>query len=709
MMNRKLNIKALIRQMTIEEKVGQLHQVPPFFFGKDRVNEVAGPFSLYTLTEAQVWAAGSILGTAHPKEMKELQHQYLEKSRLKIPLMFMADIIHGYKTIFPIPLAMAATFDPSLAKQSAIIAAKEATSSGISVTFSPMADLARDARWGRVMESSGENPYLNYQMTKAMVEGYQGHSLKDSTTLAACGKHVAAYGAAVSGKDYTQAEISKHTFYQYYVEGYRACVDANAALMMSAFNVVEGIPSTVNKDVLVTMLRKQLGFKGVLISDYDSLKEAVQHRVAADEKEAAQLGIEAQLDIEMTSAAYQNYLPALIREKKVDERLLDKAVYRVLKLKKDLGLFENPYRGVDEALEASLPLSPLHMEVALKASYHSIILLKNELTLLPLGSFEDVVFIGSLLDEKNLLGAWSWHGEPSKTTSIAEALLQRQHHTMFATDDLTTLTEEARTRIQHAKKVVVIVGERSHEFGEARSKVNPTLASIHIQLVKDIALLNSNLITVVIAGRPLIITDIVDVSSSLVYSFYLGSTMANALLDTLVGINNPSGRLPMTLPSHLGQLPIFDDILPTGRPYGNKPMTYTSHFFDGGNTPLYRFGYGLSYSRFTVSNLRLWHQSKEEIILEAFVKNTSDLEGSTVLFVYLTPPVVGIALPSKILVGFLKVHLLGQQGQRVTLTIESKHLQYYTASFKRLPFVGPLSLNLTLDGVHHLPIVVDVS
>ena len=704
----KRSIQALIKQMTLEEKVGQLHQLPPFFFGKDRVNEVAGPFSLYKLSESQVWNAGSILGTAHPQEMKELQRQYLERNRLKIPLMFMADIIHGYKTIFPIPLAMAATFDSSLAKTSAMIAAKEATTSGISVTFSPMADLARDARWGRVMESSGENPFVNYQITKAMVEGYQGSSLKDSTTLAACGKHVAAYGAAISGKDYTQAEISKHTLYQYYLEGYRACIDANASLMMAAFNVVEGIPSTVNKDVLVTMLRNHLRFKGVLISDYDSLKEAVQHRVATDEKEAAKLGLEAMLDIEMTSAAYQNFLPSLIKEKKLDETLLDKAVYRVLKLKDDLGLFDNPYRGVDEALETSLPLSPLHMKEALNASYNSIILLKNEQTLLPLSSFKDVVFVGSLLNEKNLLGAWSWHGEPSKTSSIAEALLQRQHHTMFATDDLTTLSEEERALIQRAKKVIVVVGERSIEFGEARSKVNPTLATSHIHLIQLLAGLNASIITIVIAGRPLIITDIVNVSSSILYSFYLGSTMANAILDTLIGINNPSGRLPMTLPSHLGQLPLFEDLLPTGRPYGNKPMTYTSHFIDGGNTPLYRFGYGLSYSSFTLSSLKLWHQSKDEIIFETFVKNTSEVEGKTVIFVYLTPPVVGIALPSKILVGFLKLHLGPQQGQRVTLPIETKHLQYYTPSLKRLPFSGSLSFSVSLDGNTSLPITVDV-
>ena len=699
-MKKKLNINTLIASMTIEEKVGQLHQVPPFFFGKDKLNEVAGPLRQYQLTEEQIYKVGSILGVASPQEMIALQSDYLAKSRLKIPLMVMADIIHGYKTIFPIPLGLAASFNPIIAKQAARISAVEATTSGISVTFSPMADLARDARWGRVMESSGENPYVNYQMTRAMVEGYQGDSLRDPTTLAACGKHVAAYGAAVSGKDYTQAEISKHTLYQYYLEGYRACVDANAALMMSAFNVVEGIPSTINKDVLITMLRKHLGFKGVLISDYDSLKEAVAHRAVRDEKQAAQLGIEAMLDIEMTSGAYQNYLPKLIKEGKIDESLLNKAVYRVLKLKQDLGLFDDPYRGLNADLEATLPLSPAHYQHALHASYEGIVLLKNDGNTLPLNSMNGVVFVGSLLEENHLLGAWAWHGEVEKTPSVASLLLKRSHYDYFPTDDLSTLNDEQRQKIKDAKHVVVMVGERSKEFGEARSKVNPTLSDSHIRLVHDVSSLCSSVTTLVVAGRPLVITDIVKDSTSILYSFYLGSAMAEALIDTLLGKNNPSARLPMTLPSHLGQLPIFSDLLPTGRPFEGKPYTYTSHFIDGGNQPLYPFGYGLSYSRFTLDHVKVFHQSEEEVVFEMMIKNTSLIAGKTVGFIYLVPPVVGVALPSKILCGFEKVSLEGSQAAKVTITVLRKHLMYYTASLKRLPYQGSVTFLVTLDGEH---------
>jgi beta-glucosidase len=696
-MNKSSFIKQLLSQMTLEEKAGQLHQVPPFFFNDQHKNEVAGPLRKYKVTVDQLYRVGSILGTAGPEEMVALQKEYLTKSRLKIPLMFMADIIHGYKTIFPIPLAMAATFSPELATQMARLSSIEATTSGLSVTFSPMADLARDARWGRVMESSGENKYVNYQMTKAMVEGYQGSSLKDPTTLAACGKHVAAYGAAIAGKDYTQAELSKHTLYQYYLEGYRACVDSKARLMMSSFNVIEGVPATINEPILNGMLRKHLGFKGIIISDYDSLNEVLFHRAVKEESTAALLGMLATLDIEMSSALYQNHLPTLVRSGKLKQTLLDKAVTRVLSLKYDLGLFDDPYRGVDTSKERTLPLSPAHLDAALTMANEGQILLKNEEAILPLKTLDNVVFIGKLVAEKNLLGSWAWHGDPQRTASLAETLLSLNHHQMITHDDLNAWTEEDVNLIKQADKVIVIVGETSKEFGEARSKISPQLNQEQVQLMQSVAALNPNIISIIFAGRPLVITPIVSQSKGILYSLYMGSMMAKSVINTLLGMNNPSGKLPMTLPYAIGQLPVFMDVLPTGRPFEGKSYTYTSHFIDGGNTVLYPFGYGLSYSQFSMDKVRLAHRSEQDLSIDVTLSNLSNVSGKTVIFAYLIPPIVGVALPSKILVSFKKVSLDAESRQIFTIIIQKDHCRYYDAQLKHQYFKGPSTIVLTID------------
>ena len=685
-------VKQLMSRMTLEEKVGQLHQVPPFFFSDELVNEVAGPLRKYKISPTQLYHVGSILGTAGPEEMKHLQSMYLQRSRLKIPLLFMADIIHGYKTIFPIPLAIAATMDPKRSETAARIAAKEATTSGIAVTFSPMADLVRDARWGRVMESSGEDPFVNYHMTYAAVKGYQGSSLKDPTTLAACGKHVVAYGAGIAGKDYTQAELSKHSLYQYYLEGYRACVDAEARLLMSSFNVVEGIPSTVSSFVLKTLIRHHLGFKGVIISDYDSLNEAQFHRVTSSEEETALKGMEATLDIEMSSAIYQNHLIPLIEQGKVSVKLLNDAVGRVLMLKEELGLFDDPYRGLNPALEATLPLSEDHYKAAYDVSKASPILLKNEQAL-PLLPEEEIVFVGSLLDEQNLLGAWAWHGEVERTSSLAMVLRQRYSFSLLITD---TLEEGDLKTIQKAKKVVVFVGERSKEFGEARSKVSPTLSDEHQRLLQTILSIHPNVITVVMAGRPLVLSPSVVASQAILYSFYLGSAMADVLVDTLFGILNPSGTLPMTLASDVGQLPIHTLSLPTGRPFEGKTYTYTSHYIDGGNTPLFPMGFGLSYTSFSIQKAHKLHENEEQIDLDVTVQNTGHVYGEHPIFVYLKTPIVGVALPEYQLVAFSRIALEPGMRQTLTLTIDKNHMSYYDTSFKRHRFAGPFHVKIVL-------------
>lgn len=693
-MNVSSQVRSLLKAMTLEEKVGQLHQVPPFFFSDSLLNEVAGPLRKYKITEAQLYRVGSILGTAGPEEMRQLQTMYLEKSRLKIPLLFMADIIHGYKTIFPIPLAIAATMDVERSRLAAKIAAKEAATSGIHVTFSPMADLARDARWGRVMESSGEDPFLNYQMTYAAVKGYQGESLNDPSTLAACGKHVVAYGAAVAGKDYTQAEISKHSLYQYYLEGYRACVDAEAELLMSSFNVVEGVPSTVSPFVLKTLMRQHLGFKGVIISDYDSLNEAHFHHVTHTGEETALKGMQATLDIEMSSGIYQNHIIPLIQKGQLSERLLDQAVLRVLQLKEKIGLLDDPFRGLNPALEATLPLSEAHYQTAYDVAKASPILLQNE-GMLPLNKEDDVVFVGSLLDEQNLLGAWAWHGEAERTASLAMVLRQRYSHDLIPFD---TLNETHVARIQNAKKVVVVVGERSKEFGEARSKVSPTLSAEHLQLWHQVIALNPSVITLVLAGRPLVLPSKIETSKALLYSFYLGSAMADVLVDTLFGQLNPSGTLPMTLAREVGQLPLHTLSLPTGRPFEGKTYTYTSHYIEGINSPLYPLGYGLSYTSFSLLKAKKMHENDTAILLEVTVKNIGNIPGEHPVFAYLHTPPVPVALPEKTLVGVSRIALDAGATQTFSVTLPKHHFYYYDTQYRRQSFLGPFTVTVSLMG-----------
>ena len=352
-----MNIKTLLASLTLEEKAGQLVQLPPYFFKKEALQEVAGPVQRLKLREQDIFQAGSVLGIGNPQEMIDIQTMYLSKSRHKIPLVFMADIIHGYKTIFPIPLALAGSFSTQNFYKMARASAEEATLSGIHVTFSPMADLVKDPRWGRVMEAYGEDPYLSYHYAYAMTQGYQGKRLKNKDSLAACIKHFAAYGAALAGRDYAQASISLHDFYQQYDAGYRGAVDAGVRMAMTSFNVFEGIPATIHQTLLRKILRKRMGFKGVTISDYDSIIETVVHRVSQDDQDAVRQALLATVDIEMASGAYIKHIPTLVKQGLIDIELIDQAVLRVLKLKKDLGLFQNPFKGAHIEKEKSFPLA----------------------------------------------------------------------------------------------------------------------------------------------------------------------------------------------------------------------------------------------------------------------------------------------------------------------------------------------------------------
>jgi len=691
-----VDIEKLLEKMTVEEKIGQLQQLPPFFFNKDLKSEVAGPLKKINISEAQVFLSGSVLGAGNPEEMREIQNIYLARSRLRIPLVFMADVIHGYKTIFPIPLAIASSFNPDLAYQAAKIAAVEATSSGLSVTFSPMSDLSRDARWGRVMEGYGEDPYLNYRMSHATVKGYQQDDLRNPKTMAACFKHFAAYGAPLAGREYSQAELSLHSFYQYYLDGYQGAIDAGARLAMSAFNVFEGIPATVNKRLLKDILRDQLGFAGIIISDYDSLVETIDHPYSLNQGDAAYRGMEATLDMEMCSATYAKHLKSLIAEGRLSMSQLDAAVLRILKLKDDLGLFEDPYRGIDATREKTYPFDREHLNIALESALESIVLLKNDGDILPLRKSEKIVFVGSLLAEKNLLGSWSWHGDPALTESISEHLSTQNTKTIL-TDDITEIGVADRLALKGADKVVVVVGERSHEFGEARAKMNPALSERHEQLVKCISDINKNVIVVVLAGRPLVITSIEKQAPGLLYAFYLGSKAAAAIVRTLYGDSNPSAKLPMCLPYAVGQIPISYQTLNTGRPFQGQSMTYTSHYIDGPTTPLFPFGYGKSYADVSFVSCGEVKHDGSSILFDVVLKNNSPIGAKEVVLIYLNPPRADVVLPLRQLVSFGKASLKDHETVTLSMSIDKARLTYADKDYRRVSFGGKLDFEIVVD------------
>ncbi len=687
-----MNIKALLSTLTLEEKAGQLAQLPPFFFKKEALQEVAGPVQRLQLNEDDIFLAGSVLGIGNPQEMIDVQTRYLSKSRHKIPLVFMADIIHGYKTIFPIPLALAGSYSKENFYQMARASAAEATLSGIHVTFSPMADMVKDIRWGRVMEAYGEDPFLAYHYAYAMTKGYQGESIRKKDSLAACIKHFAAYGAALAGRDYAQAQISLHDFYQQYDAGYRGAVDAGVRMAMTSFNVFEGVPATIHQTLIRKILRKKMGFKGVTISDYDSIIETVVHRVSKDNQDAVRQAMLATVDIEMASAAYIKHIPVLVKNGLIDVDLLDQAVLRVLKLKKDLGLFTNPFKGANVKLEQTFPLSTEQRNLAKRLADESIVLLKNKNNLLPLVT-QKVALLGKMSNSGELLGPWSWHGNRQNTATVLQQLKPFVHHGKELID---SWDESTLAKVKAADVLVVMTGEEEKESGEARSKVNPTLATDTIQFIKTLKRFKKPIVLIITAGRPLILTSIIDEVDSILYTYFLGTEAANSIVDTLYGRNNPSAKLTMSFPRHLGQIPMSYNHLNTGRPFLGESFTYTSHYIDESNLPLFPFGFGLSYSTFKLERVK--DVSKDQdLLLSVDVKNESDRAGWMIVPVYLIQPFAPVALPNRQLVGMGKIFLESRASKNLSITIDRSFLTYIDRDYQKQALQGKFTFQVGDD------------
>lgn len=625
-------LKELYNSLSIEEKIGQLFQVTGYLLDSDEV--LTGPLCDIGLTEEDIKLSGSVvgLGSKGAESLTRIQKKHIERHPKGIPLIFMMDIIHGYRTIYPMPLAMGATFNPELMRECAEMAAVEGAASGVHATFSPMVDLVRDIRWGRVLESTGEDVYLNCVMARSMVEGYQGTNIAGKGTLAACVKHFAAYGAAEGGRDYNSVELSERTLRDFYLPAYKAAIDAGCKLVMTAFNTVDGIPSTANKKLMRNILRTEMGFNNTVISDFGAISELVMHGLAENGAEAARLSLEAGCDIDMMSGSYSRYIKELIEKGEVSEELLEESVMRVLQLKNELGLFENPYKGADVEREKEICLCERHKQIALRAAAESFVLLKNEDSLLPLDKAKKIAFIGPYIDRRELLSSWAITGETEDVSTILEehAAYSSEIKAGFAKgcpilpggtvmDGFTALepltaTEgeveeykaEAVELAKNSDIAVLFIGEHYLQSGEAASRSNPSIPEIQRELFEAIYRVNKNIVVVLFSGRPLVLDGLEEKAGAILNVWMPGTMGAKAIWKVLLGEMEPSGRLPMSFPVNVGQIPVHYDELRTGRPWmPDEKERFQSKYLDVRNAPLYSFGYGLGYTEFEISKVSL--------------------------------------------------------------------------------------------------------
>lgn len=698
-------VEALLRQMTLEEKIGQLNQ----YTGD---NAATGPITINPNKQAEIKQGliGSmlnILGTKYTRQYQELAMQ----SRLKIPLLFGQDVIHGYKTTFPIPLAEAASWDLEAMELTARIAATEAAAAGIHWTFAPMVDISRDPRWGRVMEGAGEDTYLGSKIAYARVKGFQGN-LGDVTSVMACVKHFAAYGAAVGGRDYNSVDMSNRMLWETYLPPFKAALDAGAATFMNSFNDLNGIPATGNAYLQRDILKGKWNFKGFVVSDWGSIGEMVNHGYAKDNKEAALAAITAGSDMDMESNAYRYHLAQLVKEKKVPMALIDDAVKRILRKKFELGLFDDPFKFNNEEREQKALNNPEHRKVARAMAAKSIVLLKNEKGILPLSkSTKTIAFIGPLVKEyKQNMGFWSvelpeldytkeivsqWDGLQNKVGKNTQLLYAKG---CDIEGDNTEGFAEAIAVANQADVVILSIGERRDQSGEAKSRSNLRLPGVQEELVKAIQATGKPVVVLINAGRPLIFNWTADQVPAILYTWWLGSEAGNAIADVLFGDYNPSGKLPISFPREEGQIPIYYNHFNTGRPAPNETATnYVSAYIDLKNSPKFPFGYGLSYTTFNYSDLQLSKKvmKKNETITVSFtLTNNGKFDGEEVVQLYLKDQVGSVVRPVKELRDFQKVFLKAGASQKITFTIDKEKLAFYNAKLEWAPEPGAFEVQL---------------
>ena len=681
-------VETLLHKMTLEEKLGQMNQLSPWDF-EDLAKRI------------RKGEVGSILNVVNPEEVNKIQKIAVEESRLGIPLIVSRDVIHGYKTIFPIPLGQAATFNPEVVKEGARVAAIEASADGIRWTFAPMIDVARDPRWGRIAESCGEDPYLNAVMGTAMIKGYQGDSLNDPTAIAACAKHFVAYGAAEGGRDYNSTFIPERVLRNVYLPPFKAAADAGCATFMTSFNDNDGVPSTANSFVLKDVLRKEWKYDGMVVTDWASALEMVNHGFCTDGKDAAEKSVNAGVDMEMVSETFIQNLKQSIAENKVSMETIDNAVRNILRLKFRLGLFDNPYVVTPQTVK----YAEKHLQTAKTAAEQSVILLKNENQTLPFtDKIKTLAVIGPMADAPyEQMGTWVFDGEKEHTQTPLTAIKEMYGDKVkvlfekgleYSRDKNTAGIARAVSAARQADAVVVFVGEESILSGEAHSLANLNLQGAQSQLIKELAATGKPVVTVIMAGRQLVIADEVKVSDAVLYSFHPGTMGGPAIADILFGKVNPSGKTPVTFPRMSGQVPIYYAQHKTGRPAnptemlideipveaGQTSVGCRSFYLDAGNSPLFPFGYGLSYTTFEYSNLSLASDkltAQDTLSISFTLKNTGKYDGTEVVQLYVQDKVGSVTRPVKELKRFLRVTLKAGESTQVSLSLPVSELAFW--------------------------------
>ncbi len=719
-------LQELLKSMSLEEKLGELQQLSGHLFTKNSI--ITGNISKEKLTQEDLTLCGSVINVYNPEEVIRIQKEHIENHSHHIPLLFMGDIIHGYCTIFPIPLAQGASFDPNIVYDICKNTAKEACASGVHVTFSPMVDLVRDARWGRVMESSGEDPYLNSVMADAAVRGYQGENISKENCISACVKHYAAYGLVEGGREYNSTDISERSLRQYFLPPYKAACDAGSGMLMTAFTSIGGVPASGSKKLLNDILREEWEYDGAVITDYGSIATMKSHAISDDNTVLAKLGVEGNIDIEMCSSCYKNGIPKLLEDGKITEAQVDKLVMRVLKLKNKLGLFENPYHFTDPQKSQKICESAEILSEARRIIPKTSVLLKNEDNILPLNvKNKKYAFIGPYVDTDRMLGCWvvgdiQRKGAKTVKQAIAERYpeaditvckgcnfigIEDSYMAEFFNrsyeideDKRESMIESAVQAAKNADTVVAFLGEYPSAGGELSSRTDITIHEIQKELFRKVCEVNKNVVVVLFNHRPLEIKEISQKAKAILDVWFPGTMGADAILDMLFGVAAPSGRLSMTFPQKSGQVPIYYNHLPTDHSpeFGGH---YTTGYIDCPLEPLYSFGEGLTYTKFEYSEIKLDKTEigfNEKVTASVTVKNIGNRNGEEVVQLYIRDRYASVSRPVKELKGFKKIELSVGEQKNVEFVIDVDMLKFYNTDLEYLAeagefqvFIGPNS------------------
>ncbi|WP_020185744.1 glycoside hydrolase family 3 N-terminal domain-containing protein [Methylopila sp. 73B] len=690
-------VEELLSKMTLEEKIGQLNMVsivPNVEPGYDRIVKGIAAGSV-----------GSVYNVHGADDTRAFQKEAVENSRLKIPLFLALDVIHGYRTIFPTPLAQAASWDLAAMEKAERVAAREAAASGINMIFAPMLDVSRDPRWGRGVEGIGESAWLGARIAEARVRGLQGSDLKDRDSVVSCAKHFGANGAAAGGRDYTASDLSDRAVREIYMPPFEAAAKAGARCFMAALNANDGVPSAANSHLIEEVLRHDWGFDGIVTSDFLAVNEIVNHGVAADQADASRIAINAGTDVDMESQAYVKRLPDLVRSSAVPPARLDEAVRRVLKLKDDLGLFDDPYRGATPEGEKAALLTKANRDAAQDIAEKSLVLLKNEGEVLPFArDVKRVGLVGPLAEgQADTLGPWAARGVPTETSTLAKGLAER----LGSSAELTVTAggstfgssdDEVAAAVETARRsdvVVLAVGERFNQSGEAASRAELGLPGDQERLVRAVLAVGKPTAVVVFAGRPLVLTDIAVRAKALLYAWQPGTMGGLAIARTLMGDVAPVGRLPMTFPRAVGQIPTTHDQRPGGRPPETPEKPYTSSYSDEGHAPLYAFGYGLTYTSFHYGPPKLDRDAikdGETATVSVSIRNVGERPGVAMAQLYLRPEVAAVSQPAKVLRGFGRVELAPGETKTVTLPVSVADFSYWRTASDVVATPGPIRI-----------------